>query len=323
MRRILMSGAGGFIGRRLAAVLQGQGAHVATIGRGAGSGTLHFACGSAPWSVAQWRRALSLAEPEIVFHLAGAREGSPEELEDINVGLARGLLSAVEEMRTFPTLVFAGSAAEYGAAAADGVAVREDATCAPLGAYGKTKLAQTSAAIAFAERTGARVLVPRIFNPIGPGMPAHLALADFARQIVRLGPEGGWLETGDIDVSRDFVDIGQVTSLLATLAFNSTARGVVNLCTGIPTPLRYLVETMIAVSGKPIRVRVDQSRSRQGDPRIVFGSVERLKALVGDLRPADWPAVCAAILDAEAMRGEEGSSRVQHLSENRAFNVMV
>jgi GDP-4-dehydro-6-deoxy-D-mannose reductase len=320
MRRILISGAGGFIGRRLAAELRTRGSKVATIGRGVGDGTWHFMCGASPWSVEHWEDAISSVEPEIIFHLAGAREGSPKELENVNVGLARGLIAAVEKMGVFPTLVFAGSAAEYGAAAADGVAVREDAVCQPVGPYGKTKLAQAAAALDFAERTGERVLVARIFNPIGPGMPAHLALGDFARQIARFGPEGGCLETGDIDMSRDFIDIADVASLLATLANNSTAKGIVNLCSGIPTPMRFLVETLIALSGKPIVTRINPARLRPGDPRIVFGSAERLKGMAGVPQPVDFSAICAAILAEEDRLQAEAISSLGIQPEPRVGN---
>jgi GDP-4-dehydro-6-deoxy-D-mannose reductase len=208
-----------------------------------------------------------------------------------------------------PTLVFAGSAAEYGAAAVDGVAVREDAVCEPLGPYGHTKFAQTEAAIAFSERTGVRVLVPRIFNPVGPGMPAHLALSDFASQIASLGREGGWLKTGDLDIARDFIDIAQLTSLLVTLANNSAAQGVVNLCSGIPTKLKSLVETLIALSGKPIGVRVDPARLRPGDLRMVYGNVERLKALAWVPPLPEWSVICKDVLAEEEFRRAEAVSR--------------
>jgi GDP-4-dehydro-6-deoxy-D-mannose reductase len=246
-------------------------------------------------------RALSAAEPDTVFHLAGALQGSRAELVQANVGLARGLLSALRELNARPTLIFAGSAAEYGRSVIDGVPIHEELLCTPGGPYGESKLAQTHAALSFAEQTGGRVVVARIFNPIGPDMPSHLALGDFARQIATMNGDRGCLVTGDIDVARDFLDVTQVAAMLAGLAKNPRANGIVNICSGVPTVMRRLIEIMIAKSGKSIDIRVDPGRLRPGEPRVLFGSTSRLASLLPP--PAEIEAAVAAILAAAEKRG--------------------
>lgn len=301
MDRVLVSGATGFIGKRLVALLHDEGALVATVGRGPGQGPLHFELGPPPWTASQWRRAVSAAEPDIIIHLAGAQRGNRADLEAANVGLARALISALQDLKARPGLVVAGSAAEYGRAVIDGVPIHEDLVCAPIGPYGETKLAQTRAALSFAELTGGRVLVTRIFNPIGPGMPSHLALADFARQIADMPEGGGRLVTGNIDVARDFLDVAQAAGMLVALARNPRAQGIVNVCSGVPTVVRRLVELLIAESGKSIDIEVHPARLRPDEPQVLFGSTSRLASLLPP--PAEIGAVVSAILASAKERG--------------------
>lgn len=177
----------------------------------------------------------------------------------------------------------------------DGVPTPETAACAPLTPYGASKLAQTRAALAFAEAAGARVLVARVFNPIGPRMPSHLALGAFAHQVAALPPYRGILRTGDLEVARDFMDAGLVARALRLLAQNPDACGVVNVCSGQPTRLAQLVDMLIAASGKLVRLELDPARVRVGEMRSIFGDPGLLWRLAGRLAETDYPAVTARI----------------------------
>ncbi|MCJ2035341.1 NAD-dependent epimerase/dehydratase family protein [Methylobacterium sp. J-068] len=300
MPGILVSGAGGFIGRALTAHLDGRGLPVATIGTRPSERAGHWNVAPGPWGVAEWESVLDQVRPEVVFHLAGTVQGSPETLQAVNVDLARDLFGALRRTGQRPALILAGSAAEYGEAVIDGVPVREDAPCAPRTPYGQSKLAQTRAALAFGSETDLRVLVARIFNPIGPGLPRHLALGDFAAQIDGIGPAGGALATGDVEVWRDMLHVDDLAWALAELAGNPKARGVVNLCTGVPTRLRDLLDSMIAASGKPITVTRDPARLRGGERRIIVGSSIVLATLGAQPPLRDLRRAAAGMLTAPA-----------------------
>ena len=188
-------------------------------------------------------------------------------------------MQALRDAHAHPLLVCCGSATEYGAAIVDGVPVCETARCAPISPYGAAKLAQTNATLAFGEATGTPVLIARIFNPIGPDMPTHLALGNFARQIAALRTPHGTLQSGNINVFRDFIDIDHVVTMLWHLAHNPAARGVVNICSGEATELRKLVEILIDVSGKKITIETISSRLRPGELGVVLGSTALLARL--------------------------------------------
>lgn len=279
MRRVIVTGAGGFLGRHVTRDLRRHGVQVTTLGRQPSSDPSCLAMGRAPWSETRVAEAINSVGPDAIFHLAGGAVGSPEELDRLNTGLAKTIVAAIAATGARPLFVCCGSAAEYGAAFVDGVPATEATQCLPVSPYAVSKLAQTRAALAFAATGAAPVLVARIFNPIGPGMPENLALGDFARQIAAIREPRGVIRTGNLHVFRDFIDIEHVAAALRILAQNPKARGVVNVCSGEATELRSLVRALADVSGKDIEIVEDPSRLRPGELRTVIGSTSRLVEL--------------------------------------------
>jgi len=314
VQRALVTGADGLLGRHLISELERHGTKVTGLTRRAGPERRFIAMGDAPWDAERLARILDLAEPDVVFHLAGRAAGPPATLEQVNVGLARAMMAAMQRAEARPVLLCCGSAAEYGAAHVDGRPTPETAACEPVNAYGASKLAQTQEALAFAERTGIRVLVARIFNPIGPGMPPCLALGAFARQLADLPAYGGVLHTGNPAVSRDFMDVGHAARGLHALARNPVAHGVVNVCSGVPTRLDFLVALLIAASGKAVRIAVDPARMRSNEVGSVFGDPALLSRLTGMLPQTDQRAVIGRIWTQAQARAEQ---QMQTLGRDR------
>ena len=297
IRKALVTGGTGFIGQYLVGTLRGRGIHTVTLGRrNRTSGSDEFvALEEALWDTDALDSILAAAAPDCIFHLAGRTMGTPDELNHANVGLLNSILHALVRTGLRPRLVVAGSAAEFGSAIRDGEPVRETAICAPLTCYGASKLAQTNAALRHADITGMSVLVARIFNPIGPNMPAHLAIGDFTEQLRLMPPDGGTLRVGNIEVRRDMLDVENLATLMCQLAENPDARGVVNLCSGEAALLRELVEMLIEGFKKKVEIEIDWGRVRENEPKTIIGSTELLVKLGCPPPATDFPAVIARI----------------------------
>lgn len=309
MRRALVTGATGFIGRHLVARLAADGWAVTRAVRcaaragAAAPGCATLELGPSPWGPEVLARALADSSPEVVFHLAGtARAASPAELYGANVGLAADLLEAVcagpDARRPRARVVLAGSAAEYGEVAPETLPVAEHHPCAPTTDYGISKYAQTLAGLARARR-GLDVVVARIFNPVGPGMPGHLALASFVRQI-REGVDV--LRVGDLDVERDFIDVAEAARLIAALGAAEPVRGdrpggvVWNVCSGRAFRLGALMEELVRLDGRPVAIATDPARLRPGEMRSIYGSTARLAAAGLSPQAPDFAALLPRLL---------------------------
>ena len=293
--RLLLTGATGFLGRHIAAAAAGH-----TVIRATRAphriAPDELAFGAAAWTRADFARGLAEARPDVVLHCAGAVQ-SPDARScfDANTVLAAELLGAVAALPHPPRVILIGSAAEYGIVAPDAQPVAETHPCAPRTDYAVAKHAQTLLGLAAALR-GLPVLVARLFNPVGVGMPQQLALPSFSRQIV--GPAARpVLRVGDLSAQRDFLDVEEAARLLLELAMMPEWRWpLVNLCSGQVYRIGALLDGLVSASGAQVRIETDPVLARPGDMPVLAGSVSRLVSLGLTPRAPDFAALLPRLL---------------------------
>ena len=297
--RVLVTGGSGFVGRVVLQELASQGVQVVATSRTAQPSVAGERCCvlPEPRNSSAVEALLRSIEPQVVMHLAGVSTApSYLNLYEANVVFGANLLDASMAMRNRPRVLIVGSAAEYGPVPDDSQPVREDVACRPNTAYGASKLAQTHHALIAASR-GLAVVVARLFNPIGPGMPKSLALGSFAHQIAKMGSYGGQLRTGDLEGIRDFMDVKLAARILVNLSLRDTATSeIVNICTGKGHQLLDLTRRLIALSGIDVELSQDLSRRGNSDVKTFIGDPCRLNALGYSCAGSDFDAILADIL---------------------------
>lgn len=226
-------------------------------------------------------RVVSEINPGAVIHAAAApRDARPWVSLGTDLTMAGNVLQAVARHAPQAPVLIPGSAAQYGMGSPG--ALTEDDPTVPVSAYGAAKCVLEQAVFADPLRRGVRVIWARSFNLIGPRQRADAPAAQWARQIVsaeRAG--GGRLRTGRLDVVRDFVDVREVSDAYIALVRAAGASGVFNVCSGVPTPLRTLAQTMIDAALRPVSLELDPELRRRIDPPRVVGDPGRLHALTG------------------------------------------
>ncbi|MGA8614133.1 MAG: NAD-dependent epimerase/dehydratase family protein, partial [Xanthobacteraceae bacterium] len=293
--RVLLTGASGFLGRHVLQSPAAVGSTILCISRAAiARAHDEVALGPAPFNRISFGRALATARPDIVLHCAGdTHSADPRTCFESNTILAAELLAAVADVSPPPRVIFVGSAAEYGIVPAATQPVAETHSCMPRTNYGIAKYAQTLLGLAAAAR-GLPVLTVRLFNPVGIGMPDHLALPSFARQLA-LGQLV--LRVGDLSARRDFIDVAEAARLLLGLAALPTwPWPLVNLCSGQAFSLRALLDGLVADSGLDVRVETDPMLVRSGDMPVLVGSTERLVRLGLAPQAPDFEAILPKLL---------------------------
>ncbi|HEU5244674.1 MAG TPA: NAD-dependent epimerase/dehydratase family protein [Gaiellaceae bacterium] len=268
--RALVTGGTGFIGQELARRLADNGFEVTAVGRSSGDVTDPRAM----------RRLLAETRPSHVFHLAGVRNGKLDELLRSNVSGTANVLEAAAAEAPAARVLVAGSAAEYGETTREPVA--EDQPLQPVTDYGVAKTAQELAAFALAVRHGLRLTRVRLFNVLGPGEPPSFVASALAGRIaaIQAGTTGPPLRTGDLNTRRDFVDVRDVARALHLAATRGEDGAVYNVCSGTATPIRALVEELLAVAGLDVAVESTP------EPAVLnvrghAGSAERLRTATG------------------------------------------
>lgn len=281
-RRVLVTGAAGFVGRHTVAALSAAGAEVRASSR-RGSGVPEPSVSADLLDEAAVQEVVLRSRPHHIVHLGGAiaRPGlSFRDLLDANVASTQSVLAAAAECSDVESVLVAGSSAVYGRLAT--MPLSESAAVAPTSAYGVTKAAQELVAGAWRRRGRYRVTVARLFNVVGPGQPPELALSAFARQIVaaeRGGPSE--LRVGRLDTRRDYVDVRDVARALTLLLHQPLAFDEYNVASGVGRSVQHTLDLLLRSATLPLAVVADPALMRPDDVPVQVGDSTRLRASTG------------------------------------------
>ena len=286
--RALVTGASGFIGTHLLAALHAGGWEV-TPGGGPQDGE-----GFVPLDLSDvhsLRAGLDIANADVVFHFAG-QAAVPESLArpwdtyDANaLGTAR-LLRAIREYVSAggraPRVVFASSADVYGRRTREELPLRETLAPNPANPYAASKAAAEAILLGEAHAFGLDVVIARTFNNIGPGQSERFVVASFAAQLARAANGGPRImEVGNLDASRDFLDVRDGVAAYIALARDGVAGEIYNVCSGSAVAIKDVLRELIGISHAAVEIRQDPARMRPSDVPISYGSNEKLRAATG------------------------------------------
>lgn len=260
---VLITGGAGFIGRHLAASVDG----CAVVDRAPAEfeGAVDFR--RADVIETGWEHDVD-AETTIV-HLAGAsgsRDATPAQCErdnfDATVRVAE--LAAATGAR----LILASSSSVYGGPAPN----HEDDRCAPLNAYGRSKLAAEQRAL---EVTGGAALALRFFTVYGPGQRQNML---FSRAIEAALTEQP-LVVHDGAAMRDFTYVDETVRAIGLAIDNPDACGVINIGAGETHSVAEALAIVEAVTDRYIDVIHRESSVRE--PFETHADVERADEVLG------------------------------------------
>ncbi|MCP3417914.1 NAD-dependent epimerase/dehydratase family protein [Bradyrhizobium brasilense] len=301
----LVTGASGFLGRYVKRELTKRGVEAVGLCRSPGSADERSIMLPGLPTRYDLRSILDRVRPSLIFHLAGQTHSDrPEDIYQSNVILAAHLLEAALSVDRPPTVVLAGSAAEYGRPTHTDCIVREADPCMPLSLYGISKLTQTHHGLA-AHARGLPVIMARLFNPIGAGAPRSTALGSFVSQLAATSPSERTLRTGPLNAVRDFCDAADAARALIDLAEAPHAVGqIINVCTGVGTTVQHLVDRLMDIADAPITHEIDVERRGTSDLDVIIGDASRLSQLGIAVPLPDLNAILRQML--AAARTENG-----------------
>jgi nucleoside-diphosphate-sugar epimerase len=276
VKRVLLTGASGFIGNHAIAALAERGFEVHAVGRTAPDDarvTFHrvdLLDGEAAREVV--RNVAATHFLHFAWHVEPGRFwDAPDNLDWAGATLL--LLRAFAESGG-RRAVLAGSCAEYewgGERLVEGVT-----PCAPATLYGVAKNATRQIAEAYAATARLSLAWGRIFFLYGPGeKPGRLVSAAIAA--LRAGQA---FPTTEGRQRRDFLHVADVAGGFAAL-LDSEVRGAVNIASGAAVPVRSILEEIAGVVGGAHLLQFGARPLAANEPPIIEASVARLFEEVG------------------------------------------
>jgi UDP-glucose 4-epimerase len=291
--RALVTGGAGFIGSHLVDALLDAGHEVAVVDHLARGHTDNLA-GAIPrgidliradvTDVAAMAAACTRTLPDAIFHLAAQIDvrrsvADPSTDAHVNVGGTAAVLEAAR-LSGSPRVLLASTAGVYGDPA--DVPTSEDSPVAPLSPYGASKAAAETYMDLFARLHGLSTLSLRMSNVYGPRQDPHGesgVVAIFAGAAVEDRPVTIY---GQGRQTRDYVYVADVVAAFVA-AGSSSAKGVLNIATGVETSVVDLAELLgVATELAPPRAgEIDRSALRTERARAQLGWEPRVPLAEG------------------------------------------
>jgi nucleoside-diphosphate-sugar epimerase len=276
-RRVLVTGASGFIGRNALSPLREHGFEVHVAGRvppDDPSVTFH------PANLLIQSDALRIvhaARASHLLHLAWDTEpgrfwNAPINLDWVGASLA--LVRAFSEAGG-GRAVLAGTCAEY---RWDGEAPLDEkrSELAPATLYGVSKDALRRIVLSYAETASLSFAWGRIFFLYGPGEKPGRLVSDAIRTL----GSGQPFATTDGNQRRDFMHVEDVARAFALLLAGDV-RGAVNIASGEAVPVRSILEAIARETAGQHLLRLGERPRPRNDPDVIEAAVDRLRYEVG------------------------------------------
>ena len=255
-RRILFTGATGFVGHYLAPAIVSAFAQAhRLILRRHGDAVMRESWEAIDGNLLDSGAidaAVAAFKPDLVLHLAaqasvGASAEAAEATWRINFDGALTLAAACSRHAPEATWFFVSSSEVYGRGFRDGPA-REDTPLQPVSVYARSKAA-AEAMLADVLTPQARLVIVRPFNHTGPLQDERFVLPSFAAQIaaIEANRKSPRLEVGDLNAARDFLDVRDVCAAYLGLlrkAPDLPLRSVFNVGSGKAHTIRALLEVL-------------------------------------------------------------------------------
>ena len=287
-RKILITGANGFVARHLVSALKAVGDEIVGVDVGR----------DAAWAVDRYygcnllgaeaiKIILTIERPDVIVHLAAVSSvaqswKSPVESFLNNTNIFLNVVEAVRALGLRTRILSVGSSEEYGNIPSSEVPIREEHPLSPASPYAVARVSQEQLSCLYAKGFGLDVVMTRSFNQIGPGQRTDFVVPSFLAQLKK-GKDAGQkvvrVQVGDLSIVRDFLDVRDAVAAYLLLIDRGVSGEVYNICSGIGRTLDEVLGIVAGTVGIEVEACVDPQRIRPADNKVILGSNEKMRQL--------------------------------------------
>lgn len=275
MKKVLIFGAGGFVGGHLSKEFLENGYEVVGSDKIRGAmlpDEIAFIPTDLMDSVAV-ETLIGKELPDIIINLAavssvGESWGIPQITMMVNVVGSLNIMEAVRKCDKKPKVMFIGSSEEY--INTDGP-MDEETELDASNPYGISKVTQERFADLYREHYGLKIYCVRPFNHTGVGQRDSFVLPSWCKQVAEIEKSGksGTIKVGNISVKRDFSHVKDIVRAYRMIVESDNCKRIYNVGSGTVYSLKELLEYIVRLSSQKIDIEVDESRIRPTDQDVI------------------------------------------------------
>lgn len=277
MKKILLIGGNGFVGKHLKQELIGS-YDVISTGREININDLDIL-----------NKFINKIKPDAVVHLAAISSivdsiNDPGKTYDVNFIGTLNVLNALKKINFIGRFLYISSSQVYGSIADNKNPISENTILRPDNPYAVSKAAAELLCMQWFKAENFKIIIARPFNHIGPGQSENFSISSFGYQLAKIkyGLKNPSIDIGDINVIRDFTDVRDVTTAYRLLLEKGKIGETYNICSNSKKTIRSLLDQMIEISGLNVNFKQSKFRLRANDQQKIIGNNLKL------IEDVDW-----------------------------------
>lgn len=228
-------------------------------------------------------------QPDYILHLAAFSSVAyswkyPLDSFMNNSNIFLNLINAVHNICPQCRVLSVGSSEEYGNVVHEDLPIRENQPVAPVSPYGVARVSQELLSKVFVKAYDMKIIMTRSFNHIGPRQDERFAIPSFIKQILAIKHDNkkeGEIETGDLSIIRDFVDVRDVVRAYYLLLTKGVQGEIYNIASGKGITLAEAVDIIADEVGVRVTTRTNPRFMRPSDNMEVVGSSYKIESELG------------------------------------------
>lgn len=239
-------------------------------------------------------------KPDYIYHMAAMSSGDESDRSKVfmvNVDGTVNILKSCHDSGKKLRIILASTSYIYGSSP-DCMPFTETDPVNPVGIYAESKLKMERKAKAYLS-DNIDLIISRAFNHTGPGQTDNFVVPAFARQIAEIekGLVKPVLKVGNLEAIRDFSDVRDVVRAYYLLAKKGRTGEIYNIASGNKFSIQKILDSLLSLSKKKIRVEKDPQRMRPSDITCSVGSYQKIKKDLGWQPEIDFKDTIKLTLD--------------------------